>query len=381
MKPLATPAVEMPRSAIRVFLDLASAIPDAIHLEIGQPDFPTPPHIVEAALRAAREGYTKYTVNAGLPSLREAVTRKLRAENGIETSPANIVVTVGAMGGLFSVTRAIGDRGDEILVPDPGYPNYEMMARLCDVQTVPYPLDPDRGFQPDLDALDRLVSPRTKAIIVVNPSNPAGAIWPRQTVADLVALADRHDLYVISDECYERIVFDAPHVSAGAFDRDGRVIGVYSFSKTYSMTGWRIGYVVAADPLVQVVAKLQEPTIGCASSISQKAAEAALDGPQDCVAEMVATYRRRRDLAVDILRRNGRYRYTPQGAFYLLVDIGDGIDSYQFAEAFLRQEKVAVTPGRTFGARAGQYVRVSLAARDEDIQTGLERLCRFAAGS
>jgi aspartate aminotransferase/aminotransferase len=367
----------MPRSGIRATLDMAARIPGAIHLEIGQPNFPTPAHIIEAALAAAREGFTGYTANAGLPSLREAIAEKVRRENGLPATAENVVVTTGGMGALYSIFLALLETGDEMLVPDPGYPNYAMAAYLLRARAVPYPLEAENGFQPRLDALPGLVSPRTKALVVNSPSNPTGSVLPAATMATLVAFAREHDLYLVSDECYEKIVFDACHVSPGSLDAEGRVISAFSFSKTYAMTGWRVGYAVTTPDMAALIAKIQEATVCCASSVSQKAAEAALAGPQDCVAAMVAAYRHRRDLAVAILRSHGLPTYLPQGAFYLLVSIGDcGVSSEQFARDLLDEEKVAVAPGRTFGPGGNGYVRISLASGEDELHMGLERLCR-----
>jgi aspartate aminotransferase len=385
MKPISTAAKEMPRSGIRVILDLAVRIPDAIHLEIGQPDFPTPPHIVEAAHQAMLQGFTKYTPNSGLLSLREAIAHKVTHDNAIPVTSDHIVVTTGGMGGLFSSAAAVLDPGDEVLVPDPGYPNYGMMAMLCRANAVRYPLTGiAQGFQPILDALPGLVTPRTKAIVLNSPSTPTGSVIPPQTLAALVEFARRHDLYVISDECYEKIVFDASHISAGTFDTDGRVLSVFSFSKTYSMTGWRVGYVATTPDLAMIITKLQEATVACASSVSQKAAEAALAGPQDSIPVMVDAYRRRRDAVLDILKSRGLPTYTPQGAFYLLIDISrcqiegaEELRSERFARDFLTTEHVAVAPGRTFGYLGNRYIRISLAASEETLTEGVGRLCRF----
>lgn len=378
MKPLASAASEMPRSGIRVILDLALKIPDAIHLEIGQPNFPTPQYISEAAYQAALHGFTGYTPNAGLPSLRKAIVEKVRRDNGIQADVDNVVVTTGGMGGLFSSLTALLEPGDELLLPDPGYPNYEMAARLCHANVVHYPLDPEKNFQPSLDALPKLVSSHTKAILINSPSNPTGAVIPAETMAALVSFAAQYDLYLISDECYEKIIFDAHHVSPASLDPSGRVISIFSFSKTYAMTGWRVGYVVATAEIAAVVSKLQEATVACTSSVSQKAAEAALQGPQECVSTMVAAYQSRRDQALTILNKNQLGTYVPQGAFYLLVDVGRyHHDSDHFAIDLLEEEKVAVVPGSTFGSGGQKYVRISLATDDQDLVTGLDRLCHL----
>jgi len=378
MKPIATAAQNMPRSGIRKVLDMASKIPDAIHLEIGQPDFPTPGHIVEAAAQAGRDGFTRYTANAGMPELREAVAEKISRENGWSVTADNVVITVGGMGGLYTTFAGLLEPGEEIMLPNPSWPNYNQMAFLCRAGIVYYPLVPERGFQPDLKALSGLVTPRTKVILVNSPSNPTGSVFPRDTMKALVAFAQEHDLYILSDECYEKIIFDAEHVSPASLDADGRVVSVYSFSKTYAMTGWRIGYTVASPELVALFAKLQEMTVACAPSISQKAVVAALAGPQDCVKVMVDAYRERRDLALAILKEHGMPSYVPQGAFYLMIDISScGIDSDRFAQELLRDEKVAVAPGSTFGPAAGGFVRISLATAKDQLDVGLRRLAGY----
>ena len=336
MKSLASAAVNMPRSGIRVLLDLALQIPDAIHLEIGQPNFPTPSHISAAAYQATQQGFTGYAPNGGLPSLREAIVQKMRRENHLRVGIDNVIVSTGGMGGLFSAMAALLDVGDEILIPDPGYPNFAMAAQLCHANAIRYPLDPEKDFSPQLDVLQTLVSNRTKAILVNSPSNPTGAVFSAEMIASLMSFANEHDLYLISDECYERIVFETQHVSPATYDTENRVISIYSFSKTYAMTGWRVGFVVAPMEIATIISKLQEPTVACTSSISQKAAEAALQGSQDCVAEMVAAYRHRRDLALGVLERHDIHSYTPGGAFYLMVDIEQkSNDSDQFARDLL----------------------------------------------
>ena len=381
MKPLSTAPSEMPRSGIRVIMDMALKVPDAIHLEIGQPNFPTPAHISEAAHQAALHGFTGYAPNAGLLSLREAIVEKVQRDNHIQAGLENVIVTTGGMGGLFSTLTALLEPGDEVLLPDPGYPNFEMIARLCHATAVRYPLDPEKNFQPDLGVLPGLVTSRTKAILINSPSNPTGAVFPPETIAALVDFATEQDLYLISDECYEAIVFDARHVSPASLDNSGRVVSIFSFSKTYAMTGWRVGYVVAAANIAAVVSKLQEATVACTSSLSQKAAEAALKNSQDCVASMVAAYRTRRDKALEILRKQQLNFYVPEGAFYVLVDVSRYThDSDLFARELLQKEKVAVAPGRTFGPGGLKYVRVSLATADQDLITGLDRVCRFING-
>lgn len=371
----------MPRSGIRVILDLAQRS-GVIHLEIGQPDFPTPTHIVEAADAAARAGYTGYTANAGLPELREAISSTIARDNGVETSPDHVVVTVGAMGALYAASVAVLEPGDQVLVPDPGYPNYQMAATLCGSESICYPLLPENGYQPDLEALHAMIGPRSKAIIVNSPSNPTGAVLSEASLQAVVDLAERHDLYVISDECYEKILFDGAHISAASLaPGSDRFFTISSVSKSYAMTGWRLGYVVAPAPIAPHLAKLQESMVSCAPILSQHAAIAALTGPQDAVDEMCAAYRRRRDLAVELLRPHGLCRYQPGGAFYLLLDLpGDVTDTYEYSKRLLCERDVAVAPGETFGARGAGRVRISLANSEELLREGIERLIEFALG-
>ena len=382
MKPLATTPRQMRRSGIRMIMDLAWQVPDAIHLEVGQPDFDTPEHIIEAGCRAARSGFTKYTPNAGIPSLREAIVRKLKRRNGIEVTPDHVVATPGAVTAMATSLLTLTEAGEEVLIPDPGWPNYEMAARAIGAVPVRYPLDPNADFLPDFAALEGLVTERTKVLMTNTPSNPTGAVFPEAVVRRLVEFAGEYDLYLISDEVYEDIVFEGKHVSAAPFDRDGRVISVFGFSKSYAMTGWRLGYAVAPLPIAEVITKMQEPFVSCPVAISQKAAEAALEGPQDAVREMCAAYRRRRDAAVRILKEHDLFTYSPRGAFYLLMDIsGCGKDSYTFAKDLLREKKVAVAPGGTFGEIGERYIRISLATAEEHVVEGLTRVCTYIKAS
>jgi aspartate aminotransferase/aminotransferase len=380
MKPLNHTVENMPRSGIREIMDLALGMRDVVHLEVGEPGFATPDHIVLAAREAMELGFTKYTPNAGLLSLREQIVAKLQKVNGLDVSVENVVVATGAVGGLATALMAIVEPGEEVLIPDPAWPNFGMMATCSHVVPRLYALSRDNRFWPEPEALDRLVTPRTKAMIINSPCNPTGAVFPAELVQALVDFARRHDLYLIADEVYEQLVFEAEHVSPGRFDPNGRVVGVHSFSKTYAMTGWRVGYAVASRAVAGLIAKLQEPFFSCASSVSQKAAEAALAGPQDCVAEMRDAYREHRDLTVDLLEAAGLSCVKPLGTFYTMVDITPfGMDSYAFARRLLQDAGVAVAPGRTFGPSADGHIRVSLAPTTEEIREGLSRLASFVS--
>jgi aspartate/methionine/tyrosine aminotransferase len=378
MRPTSSVVAGMRRSGIREVMELAQAIPDAIHLEVGEPGFPTPAHIMEAAHVAAQAGFTKYTASAGMLSLRKLLVGKLKRFNGLEVAPENIVVTPGAVTAIATTIMALVEPGDEVLLPDPGWPNYQMMVPAAGAVAVLYPLRADSGFTPDFAALESLVTPHTKALVINSPGNPTGAVFSRDVMLQLLAFVRRHDLYLISDEVYEQIVFEGEHISPARFDTEGRVITVSGFSKTYAMTGWRLGYAVAAQPLAAQIAKLQEPFVSCASAISQKAGEAALSGSQDCVQEMVDEYRRHRDAAAGILTAAGVPFFRPQGAFYTMVDISaTGLDSNAFARRFLQEAHVAVAPGATFGPSAANFVRISLASPAAAVEEGVGRLSAF----
>lgn len=365
----------LPRSGIRALMDLALQVPDAIRLEIGDPDFTTPVHIVDAAAEAAHAGFTHYAPSSGLASLRELIAAKVEARNGFACRPEQVVVSTGACGGLHATLLALLDPGDELLVPDPGWTTLVPMALAAGLTPVPYRLGAASGFALDPETIESGIGPRTRAIVVNSPGNPTGAVATREALEGALELAAAHDLWLISDECYEDLVFDGRHESPAALGDADRVVSVFSFSKSYAMTGWRVGYVVAPAAVAPLVAKAQEPIVSSASTISQKAAEAALAGPQDVVAAMRETYRRRRDDACARLDAAGVEYVRPGGAFYLMVDVSrdpDGADA--FAHRLLLEQHVAVVPGSAFGEGGRGYVRVSLAAADDAIATGLDRL-------
>ncbi len=380
MRPHAKLASSIRRSGIREIMDLAAGKPDVLHLEVGEPDFLTPAHVMKAADEAARAGFTKYTPNKGLLEVRESLAAKLERRNGITANPEQIVVSCGAVNSLATTVAALLDPDDAVLIPDPSWPNYEMMIRARHAVPVHYPLSRSTGFQPDLEELERLAAetPAAKAIFVNSPSNPTGAVFPTDVIQRILEVAQRHDLYVISDDVYEDIVFDgSPPPVPGCFDRDGRVVSIFSASKSYAMTGWRIGYLAANPELANTIAKLQEAMTSCASSVSQKAAQAAIDGDQGCVEEMRRAYARRRDLAVDLLGESGILAARPQGAFYVMCDVSStGKSGLEFARSLLTEHGVAVAPGETFGPGGSQMVRASLAAADDVIREGLTRIIR-----
>ncbi len=378
MKDLNPLAVATPHSGIREIVNMVVGRPDVLRLEIGQPSFDPPAHVVEGALEAAGRGGSGYTASAGMLPLRELLAQKLRTVNGIHASPNEITVTVGAVGGISLALLALCAPGDEVLIPDVAWPNYEMMAICLGLVTRTYPCGRDQGYRPDLAALQPEPGPRTKVIILNSPSNPAGAVFDRQTVSAVAEFAEKHDLWLISDDTYDQLIYEGEYFTPSSFVRDERVISAFSFSKTYAMPGWRVGYLVASEAVSEQVHKLMEPFVSCAPSISQHAAMAALSGPQECVAEMREAYRQRRDAALEVLRTSERDPYVPAGAFYMLLDIRDtGMDSRSFALRLLEEESVAVAPGAAFGPAAEGSVRVCFAPEEGVVREGLERLVRF----
>ena len=353
-------AASMPRSGIREMMHRIANMGDVINLAPGEPDFPTPGHIVAAGIEALRAGHTKYANNAGLPDLRSELVRKLRQRNGVIVDPDRIIITNGAAEGLFSAFVALVNPGDEVLLPDPSWPNFRMMAMLRSAVIREYRLSADTGYLPSIAQLEELVSPATRLILINTPLNPVGSIIGRDLMVELIRFAERHNIWILSDETYDAITYDDSYVSAASLDTSGRVVGVYSFSKTYAMTGWRVGYVAAPPAVSSIIATLQEAMISCVNTPAQWGALAALRGPQDAVETMRAAYADRRQQALDLLRALGIPVHPPSGAFYLWVDIRrSGVSSSSFSELLLDEHRVAVAPGPTFGPSGEGFVRIS----------------------
>ncbi len=365
----------IPVSGIRELMNAAWATPGAIHLAAGQPNFPTPPHVVRAAHEAALAGQTAYVSDAGIPELREALAAKIRRVNGYGVAAENVIVSAGGGEGIFATLAALLAPGDGILLPDPGWPNFAMGAGMLRARTLFYPLDASRDYLPEIADLERLCDARTKVLLINSPSNPLGTVIPRERMRELAAFAERRGLWLVSDECYDQTVFDDRFVSAGAVADPDRTIAIYTFSKTYAMTGWRVGYVAAPERVAAQLAKLQEPLISCVNTPSQYAALAALNGPQAIVEEMRTAYRERRDEVCARLARGGVPAPVPSGAFYVWADVrAGGTSSRDFALRLLRERGVAVAPGSAFGARGEGYVRISLATEPAELVEGIDRL-------
>ena len=350
MKPLSSVAEALPKSGIREVKALADQMENVIHLEVGEPSFNTPAHIIDAAFEAAGRGETKYTSNYGTPKLRSAIAAKYSAAWDTDITIDNVLASSGGVNAIATIVLAIVEPGDEILVPDPGWPNYISIAGTAHAVPVRYRCLPENGFIPDPAEIEALITPRTKIMILCNPSNPTGVVFPAETVEALVRLAQKHDLYLIADEIYEALVFDGEHTPASRFDKDGRVITISGFSKTYAMTGWRLGYAIANPELILLAGKMMEPLVSCPTGPSQAAGIAALLGPQDCVSGMREAYRQRRDIARDLLAPAGMLPAVPQGAFYALLDLRVTDTSEPQARAFLAGR-------RARRARAGRHLR------------------------
>jgi aspartate/methionine/tyrosine aminotransferase len=373
------PAAEaMSHSGIREIMNAAWGRPGVLHLEVGQPDFATPPHVVAAAHEAARAGHTGYTPTAGIPQLRAALAEKVAERNGFAPDQEQVVLGNGGAQALHASLVALTEPGDGILLPDPAWPNFAMMAALLRLDAAHYSLTAAGGYLPDLAELERLVTPRTRVLLLNSPSNPLGAVIGADLLRGLLDFAARHDLWVLSDECYDAITFDGAAVSPAALDRDGRVVTVFSFSKTYAMTGWRLGYAIAPPEVADVLVKAQEPLVSCINTPTQYAGLAALASPPEVTGAMVAAYRQRRDTVVGRLAELGLPVFRPAGAFYTWVDVSAaGLGAREFALRLLAEEQVAVAPGTAFGAGGEGFVRLSLAAAEADLAEGCVRLARL----
>ena len=379
-----SPARSIPRSGIRTLMELALRDPKAVHLEIGEPDAELPDHVVDAVAQAAARGQTGYSSSLGLAELREAGAARIAQRSGIAVDAGHVAVTHGAMHGLAMAMAGLLAPGDEVLLPDPTFPNWAMAARACGAVPTTYLTHAADGFVPQVADVEAAITARTRAIVVCSPNNPTGAVYPEATLAALVDLARRHDLWVLSDECYEAITFGVPHVSPAAYDTDGRVLVIHSMSKTYAMTGWRVGLVALPDAdLVELVGQVAEATVSCPSTVGQHAALAALSGSQEWVHDAVESYWDRRDAATELLSARGVRFHEPDGAFYVMVDVATS-DTEGFARRLLERHHVAVAPGSTFGVGADRMVRVSLAVARPVLLAGLSALAdeiRASAGS
>lgn len=355
-----------------------------IHLEIGEPDFDTPANVRAAAKKALDDGWTHYGPFMGLPKLREAIAADASARRGFPVDPANVVVTPGAKPIMFYALLALAQPGDEVIYPDPGFPIYESMTRFVGATPVPLPIREERDFEFDIDELRSLVTDRTRLIILNSPANPTGGVLPREDLEAIADLARERDLVVLADEIYMRILYDgAEHHSIAAFPGMAeRTIVLDGFSKTYAMTGWRLGYAILPPALVPAYGRLIINSVSCVPAFSQLAAVEALTGPQDDVEAMVTEFAARRELIVAGLNRiPGVTCRMPHGAFYAFPNVsGTGLDGPRMADRLLHEGGVAVLSGTAFGHVGSNHLRVSYANSRENLALALQRFGEVVAG-
>jgi aspartate/methionine/tyrosine aminotransferase len=355
---------------------------DIIHLEIGEPDFDTPPNIIAAAHGALDAGWTHYGPPLGLPALREAIAADARLRKGFNAEAANVAVTPGAKPIMFYALLALIDKGDEVIYPDPGFPIYESMTRVAGGTPVPIALRAENNFGLDTDELRSLVTDKTKLIIFNSPHNPTGAVLTRADIEAIAGIARERDILVLADEIYARDLYEGEHVSIASLpDMVERTIILDGFSKTFAMTGWRLGYAILPPALVGPFSKLIINSVSCTSSFAQMAAVEALTGPQDDVHAMVDEFRVRRDLVVAGLNAiDGIACNMPHGAFYVFPNVaGTGLDGSRFADKLLTEAGVCVLSGTAFGKVGADHIRISYANSQANLRRALERTAEFVA--
>ncbi len=373
-------ARSIPPSGIRRFFDIAATMEDVISLGIGEPDFDTPAPIVEAGIAALRNGATHYTSNSGLIELRQAIAAHVHKLYGLHYDPdQEVLVTVGVSEAFYVAMAALLDPGDEIIFAEPCFVAYEPIAVMAHGTPVAIPTTPETGFQVTAEMIEAAITPKTKALFLASPNNPTGTVISRERLAAIAALAEKHNLVVISDEIYDRLVYGVEHVCFASLPgMRERTIVLQGFSKAYAMTGWRVGHMLGPESLLAEMRKLHQYLIMSAPTVSQWAALKALEVGEPFVQEMHARYARRRTLVVEGLNAMGLACIEPHGAFYAFPCIqSTGLNDDEFAERLLQEERVAVVPGRAFGASGAGFVRMSYATSYEKLEIALERIARF----
>ncbi|MEE8417299.1 MAG: pyridoxal phosphate-dependent aminotransferase [candidate division Zixibacteria bacterium] len=353
---------------------------EIIHLEIGEPDFDTPRNIIDAAIDALRDGWTHYGPSAGLPELREAVADEVTRTRGVKVDPADVVITPGGKPVMFFAMLALIDSDDEVIYPNPGFPIYESVINFIGAKPVPIRLREENQFRLDVDELASLVTPKTKMIVVNSPQNPTGSVLTEEDLRAIADIAIKNDIIVLSDEIYSRTIYDGEHRSMYSFDdMPERMIILDGYSKTYAMTGWRLGYGVMPAPLAEQVAKLQTNCNSCTASFSQIAGISALTGPQTEVEAMNREFRKRRDIVVAGLNEiKNVHCLVPDGAFYVFPNVsGAGLKSEELADRILNEAGVAVLSGTSFGSFGEGFIRISYANSIENINKALQRMRDF----
>ena len=353
---------------------------DIIHLEIGEPDFDTPSNVVQAGVEALENGHTHYGPSPGLMEVRERIAEEVSQTRGISVTADNVVITPGGKPIMFFSILALVDEGDEVLYPNPGFPIYESMIRFVGGVPVPMKLPESRDFNVDVEEVASQITSKTKLMIVNSPNNPCGSIIEKREQQELADLAKEHDIMVLSDEIYIRFLYEGQHHSISSFPgMRERTIILDGFSKTYAMTGWRIGFGVMPQELVEPISRLSTNSVSCTASFTQMAVLEAMQGPQDDVDSMVAEFKRRRDIIVNGLNRIPGIRCAmPKGAFYVFPSIeGTGMTSREFADGLLEDAGVACLAGESFGEYGKGCVRFSFANSAENIEGALERIERY----
>jgi aminotransferase len=368
-------------SGIRKFFDIVATMDDVISLGIGEPDFTTPPGILEAGIQSLKRGETHYTSNSGILEVRKELAKHFQKLYGIEYNPATeLLLTVGVSEALYLAMTALLDPGDEVIIPTPCFVSYQAEVELAGGVPVEIPSRFEDNFDLNLEALRKAITPRTKVIFIGYPNNPTGAVATRETLLEVAKIAEEHDLAVVSDEIYDRLVYGVKHVCFASLPgMRNRTITLGGFSKAYAMTGWRIGYAAGPEKIISGMMRVHQYTIMCAPVTAQIAALEALTTAERDVQAMVAEYDRRRRLIVDGLNHIGLPTFEPLGAFYAFpkVDV-TGLDDETFAERLLEEERVAVVPGSAFGKGGEGFVRCSYATAYEKIEEALRRIERFA---
>ena len=378
--PISRRVREVSPSGIRRFFDLLASIEGVISLGVGEPDFVTPWHIREAGIYSLEQGYTSYTSNYGLMELREELAAYLLGRYGVSYDPrCELLITVGVSEGIDLALRAILDPGDEVIIHDPSYVSYIPCTVLAGGVSVPVPTNMENDFQVRAEDIESRVTPKTKAILLGYPNNPTGAVMERGELLKIAEVARRHNLLVISDEVYGRLVYGVEHTCFASLpEMRERTILLGGFSKAYAMTGWRIGYAAAREEVIEAMVKIHQYTMLCAPRIAQMAALEALKGGDDEVEEMVSEYDQRRRIMVKGLNDIGLACFEPKGAFYAFPSVkGTGLSSEEFAERLLIEEKVAVIAGSTFGQCGEGHVRCCYATSLPEIEEALKRMGRF----
>ena len=355
---------------------------DMVHLQVGEPDFDTPENICEAAAKALGEGQTHYCNSQGIVPLRAEIAKHIGKTRGISVDPANVIVTSGAKPIIFYVMLALLEEGDEAIYPNPAYPIYESMINFTGAKAVPIPLREELNFRFDIDELKSRITPRTRLIVINSPQNPTGGVLEKDDIRAIAALAQEHDIIVLSDEIYDRIFYEeTPHSIASLPGMQDRTVLVNGFSKTYAMTGWRLGYAIMPPKLVDSIVELIVNNISCTTAFVQHGGVEALTGPQDSVTRMVAEFKKRRDLIVDGLNAiPGISCHKPKGAFYVFPNVKKlGMSSKELADYLLNEAGVAALAGTDFGEYGEGYIRLSYANSQENIKKALDRIEKATA--